>query len=223
MWLGKLFNLKRRGLETESGFSLAISRLCKELGRVSNFNQSKIWQYHMKNHVEMDLLSKFDAFMLNREQESKLWTFRHGLKSIQMSVISWQRPPKPYKLLKTFRSSVTTVKSSHSPAIWTEGKIAMFSLFYEYHRNCKKIKTSLYDFGGRSKEFRGVCMDFEPLPKVHSLILVQSKSIKLFHMIHLKVIFHVVLSNYRFVKIWNPSQFLAQPRNGRLVNTVNGR
>ena len=140
-----------------------------------------------------------------------------------MSVISWQRPPKPYQLLKTFRGSVTTVKSSHSPAIWTEGKIAMFSLFYEYHRNCKKIKTSLYDFGGRSKEFRGVCMDFEPLPKVHSLILVQSKSIKLFHMIHLKVIFHVVLSNYRFVKIWNPSQFLAQPRNGLLVNTVNGR
>ena len=39
---GRFFNLRRRGLETGGRFSLAISRLRKELGRVSNFNQSII-------------------------------------------------------------------------------------------------------------------------------------------------------------------------------------
>ena len=40
----------------------------------------------MKDHVEMDHFTKFDAFMLNRDQAMDLKTI--GSKSIQMSVIS---------------------------------------------------------------------------------------------------------------------------------------
>ena len=74
----------------------------------------------------------------------------------------------------------------------------MFAHFYEYHRNCEKKKKneSLYDFGGRCQEFRDISMDFEPYLKVHTLISVRHKSTKL-----LNVIFHVMVSNYRLVKI----------------------
>ena len=63
----------------------------------------------MKDHVEIDHLTKYDAFRVMAE--TKLWTLKHGSKSIQTSLILRQRPPKPYKLLKFFISFVTTVKS----------------------------------------------------------------------------------------------------------------
>ena len=50
--------------------------------------------------------------------DTKLWTLKHGSKSIQTSLILRQRPPKPYKLLKFFICFVTTVKSRHAPTIW---------------------------------------------------------------------------------------------------------
>ena len=39
---------------------LAISKLSRDLGRVSNFNQSIIWHHHMKDHVEIGHLTKYD-------------------------------------------------------------------------------------------------------------------------------------------------------------------
>ena len=45
------------------------------------------------------------------------------------------------------------------------------------------------------------CMDFEPYLKVHSLVSAHSKSIILGQMINLDMIFHVVVSVYRLVKI----------------------
>ena len=53
-------------------------------------------------------------------------------------------------------------------------------------------------------------MDFEPCLKVHKLISVQHQTRS---MIHLNMIFHVVVSNYRLLKIWNSSQLVAQRRN----------
>ena len=61
---------------------------------------------------------------------------------------------------------------------------------------------------------RHVCMDCEPCFKVHNLVSVRPKSIKLDQITSLNVIFHVVVSVYRFVKIWNSPQFPAQFRNG---------
>lgn len=47
----------------------------------------------MKNHVELDHLTKFDAFMLHRGQAMDLWA------QLKMRTnISLQRPPKSHKL-----------------------------------------------------------------------------------------------------------------------------
>ena len=73
---------------------------------------------------------------------------------------------------------------------------------------CLPILKSSYGFGGCCLEIRDVCMDFEPYFKVHSLIVsVHPKSIILGQMINLDMIFHVVVSVYRLVKIWNSPQF----------------
>ena len=81
----------------------------------------------------------------------------------------------------------------------------------------KIIKTfkSLYDFGGRCLTITDVCMDFEPYFKVHNLVSVHPKSIILGPMTNLNMIFHVVVSVYRFAKIWNSPQFPAQLWNGQ--------
>ena len=62
---------------------------------------------------------------------------------------------------------------------------------------------SLYGFGGRCLKIRDACMDFEPYFKVHNLVSVHPKSIILGQMTNLNMIFHVGVSVYRLVKIWN--------------------
>ena len=57
-------------------------------------------------------------------------------------------------------------------------------------------------------------MDFEPYFKVHNLVSVQPKSIILGQMTNLNMIFHVVVSVYRLVKIRNSPQFPDEFRNG---------
>ena len=65
----------------------------------------------------------------------------------------------------------------------------------------KNIK-SLYGFGGRCLKIRDVCMHFEPYFKVHILVSVQPKSIIPGQMTDHNMIFHVMVSDYRLVKIW---------------------
>ena len=67
-------------------------------------------------------------------------------------------------------------------------------------------------WGGRCLKIANVCMDFEPYFKVHNS--VHPKSIILGQMTNLNMIFHVVVSVYRFVKIWNSPQFLAEFLSG---------
>ena len=63
-------------------------------------------------------------------------------------------------------------------------------------------------------EFKDICMDFEPCLKVHPLISVQHKCTGLGQMTqYLNMTYHVVVSNYRLVKMSNLPQFLAQPQN----------
>ena len=61
-----------------------------------------------------------------------------------------------------------------------------------------------------SKLGRLICMDFEPYFKVHNLVTVYPKSIRLNQITNLNTIFHVVVSVYRLVKIWNLPQFPAE-------------
>ena len=65
---------------------------------------------------------------------------------------------------------------------------------------------------------RDACMDFEPCFKVHNLVSVHPKSTILGQMAKLNMIFHVVVSVYRLVKIWNSSQFPAEFRDGQFDN-----
>ena len=82
----------------------------------------------------------------------------------------------------------------------------------------KLIKNfkSLYGFGGRFLKIRDYCMDFEPFFKVHNLVYVHPKSIILGQMTNLNMIFYVVVSVYRLVKIWNSPQLPDEFRNGQL-------
>ena len=66
----------------------------------------------------------------------------------------------------------------------------------------KLIKDlSLIWFGGRCLKIGDVCMDFEPYLKVHNLVYLHPKSIIHGEMTNLYMIFHVVVSLYRLVKI----------------------
>ena len=135
--------------------------------------------------------------------ETKLWTLKYGSKSIQTSLILRQRPPKPCKLV-IFISFVTTVKARHAPTIWK--KLRWKSL-------CLPSLNSLKSIAEMIKLIRDVFTDFEPNFKVHSLVSVDPKSIILTQMTNLDMIFHVVVSVYRLVKIWNSLQFPAEFRN----------
>ena len=57
-------------------------------------------------------------------------------------------------------------------------------------------------------------MDFEPYFKVHNLVNVYPKNTKLGQMTNLNMIFYVMVSDYRLVKIWNSPQFPSEFRNG---------
>ena len=84
-------------------------------------------------------------------------------------------------------------------------------------KNILKNFKSLYGFGGRCLKIRDICMDFEPYFKIHNLISVHPESIILGQMTNLNMIFHVVVSGYRLIKIWNSLQFPTEFQNGQLV------
>ena len=67
---------------------------------------------------------------------------------------------------------------------------------------------------------RDVCMDFEPYFKVHNLVSVHPKSIILGQMTNLNMIFHVEVSVYRLVKLWNSPQFPDELQNGQLLSPL---
>ena len=111
---------------------------------------------------------------------------------------------------------MTTVKSCHAPTIWKKLSwkspcLLILKSIMEFIKNFK----SLYDSWGRCLTIRDICMDFEPSFKVHNVVSVDPKSIILGQMTNLNMIFHVVVSFYRFVKTWNSPQFPVF-RNGQL-------
>ena len=160
------------------------------------------------------MLWQKQPMMLLGWTETKLWTLKHGPKSIQTSLVLRQRPPKPYKLLEFFVSFVTTVKSRHALTIWKKlrWKSLCLPILMSITEIMKNFK-SLCGFGGRCLKIRDVCMDFEPYFKVHNLVSVYPKSIILGQMINLNIIFHVVVSVFRLVKIWDSAQFPVEFRN----------
>ena len=122
---------------------------------------------------------------------------------------------KPYKLLKFFMISAILFKMGrhsdfHLSFFQIVGAWRDFTVVTKLMKNFK----SLYGFGGRCLKIRDVCIDFEPFFKVHNLVSIHLKNITLRQMINLDMIFHVVVSVYRLVKIWNSPQFPVEFRNG---------
>ena len=60
---------------------------------------------------------------------------------------------------------------------------------------------SLYGFGDAVSKLDTLVVDFEPYFKVHNLVSVHPKSIIVVQMTNLYMIFHVMVSVYRLVKI----------------------
>ena len=145
------------------------------------------------------------SMMLLGWTETKLWTLKHGSKSIQTSLILRQHPPKPYRLLNFSWFSLLFTMSKHTCSDFHISFFQIVSAWQGFTVVTKLMKNfkSLYGFGGRRLKIRDVCMDFEPCFKVHNLVPVHPKNITLGQMINLDMIFHVVVSVYRLVKIWN--------------------
>ena len=157
------------------------------------------------------------SMMLLGWTETKLWALKYSSKSIQTSLILRQRPPKPYKLLKFFMISVILFKMGkhsdfHLSFFQIVGAWRDFTVVTKLIKNFK----SLYGFGGCCPKIRDVCMDFEPCFKVQNLVSVHPKSIVVGQMIILDMLFPVVVSVYRSVKIWNSPQFPVEFRNSLL-------
>ena len=73
---------------------------------------------------------------------------------------------------------------------------------YSCHKTDEKIlRVYIFGFRGRCLKIRDVCMDFAPNFKVHNFVSVHPISIKLGQMTNLNMIFHMVVSVYRLVKI----------------------
>ena len=77
--------------------------------------------------------------------------------------------------------------------------------------------------GDAVSKMRDVCMDFEPYFKVHNLVNVHPKNIKLGQMTNLDMIFYVMVPDYRLAKIWNSPQFPVEFWNGLLASPTSAQ
>ena len=80
--------------------------------------------------------------------QTKLWTLKYGLKSIQTSLILRKRPPKPYKLLKIFYQFCDNCKIPSCTYYLKEADIKpqCLPILKSVTENMKNFK-SLYSFG----------------------------------------------------------------------------
>ena len=133
-------------------------------------------------------MTKYDAFRANRDSYGPS---KYNSKSIQMSLILGQRPPKPYKLL-------------------------MFAHFKEYHRNHKNFKSLYMILGDAVSQLQTFVWILNHISRSNNLVSVHPKSTIRGEMINVNTIFHVVVSAYRFVKIGNSPQLPAEFQKGLL-------
>ena len=153
----------------------------------------------MKGHVEIGHLTKYDAFRVNRDQvmDLEIWLKIHtNVSNINILRQRW-RPPKPYKLLKF---SICKIPLCTYYLKEAEMKISIFAHFKEYHGNHKKLRVYMV-LGDAVSKIRDICVKFQTYFKVHNLVSVHPKSIILGQMTNLNMIFHVVVSVYRLIKI----------------------
>ena len=166
----------------------------------------------MKDHVEIGHLTKFDVFRVNIDQvmDLEIWF------KIHTNVSNFETAsPKTIQTLKIFMISVIVLKmGKHSD--FHLGFFQIEVTWRDFTAVTKLMKNfrSFYGFGGHCLKIRDVCMDFEPTFKVHNFVAIHLKRIKLGQTTNLNMIFHVVVSLNRLVKIWNSPQSPVEFRNG---------
>ena len=106
------------------------------LGQVSSFNKSINRHHHMKDHVEIGHLTKYDAFRVNRDQvmDLKIWLKIHTNVSNCETV-----SPKIILTLKFFMISMIHLSFFQVVGAWQD-----FTVVTKLIKNCK----SLNGFGG---------------------------------------------------------------------------
>ena len=114
------------------------------MGRVSNFNQSIIWHNHMKDHVEMDYSTMFDAFMLNRDQGMDLKTWFKSLTYVSKSGDIVPKTTQTLKIILYFCENCKTRPIIDYFEI-TEGKISKFK-YICFWRTLSRNYRHLYWF-----------------------------------------------------------------------------
>ena len=88
---------------------------------------------------------------------------------------------------------------------------AHFKDYYGSHKNILRVYMILGDAVSKLETF----VDFKPYFKIHNLVSVHPKGTILSQMTNLNMIFHVVVSVHRLVKIGNSPQFHDEFRNGQ--------
>ena len=136
--------------------------------------------------------------------ETKLWTLKFGSKSIQTSLILRQRPPKSYKLLQILWFPWYCLFSSQ---LFSNSRC--MARFYGCH------KVDYLVLGDAVSKLETFVWILNWYFKVHNLVSIHPKSIIFGQMTNVNMIFHVMVSDYRLVKIWNSPQFPAEFRNGQ--------
>ena len=140
--------------------------------------------------------------------------FPSSLKSIQMNLMLRQHPLKLYKLLKCFISLLATAKIQSFVRHLKEeswDKVTYTCKFFKKnHRNHKKMLRVYMVCGDAVSTLDTFGWSLNHVSRSITWSLLTPKFIKLGQMTTLNVIFHVVVSDYRLVKLWNPPQFPAQ-------------
>ena len=143
----------------------------------------------------MSRLVIWPRMMLSGWTETKLWTLKYGSKSIQTSNFETASPKTKNNL---FISFVTTVKKKK-----LRGKSLCLPILKSITEIITILRVCMILGVAVSKLETFVWILNHTYFRVHNLVSFHPKSITLGQMTNLTMIFHVVVSVNRFVKIWN--------------------
>ena len=85
---------------------IGLSEIQQGTGASSNFNQLINWHHHMKDHVEIDHLTRYNALRVNRDQvmDLEIWL------KIHTNVSNFETAsPKTTETLKNFHEICDTL------------------------------------------------------------------------------------------------------------------
>ena len=169
---------------------MATLKSNRGLGRVANLIQYINWYHHIKDHVIRLVI--WPTLVLFSWITTKLWTLKHGSRSIQTSLILRWHPPQTMQMLKMLLIFATPVKSCYIAAIsiklsWKLWFLSIFKYITEMRKSLR-VHMVWGDAISKLETF----IDLEPCFKVHNLVVIQLKNTKLGQLTNLNMIFYIV-------------------------------